>query len=359
MYTIEPSDDDTVKVSTYPANLVTASKQNGNLLQLEFNKDVAYDSNEGGVQIYFPASQLKSVNVAADSVAQILDGFTNIDSLRVSSDAKLYATMLSGSDNKDENDEAYRLRDLSVSSDAQAFVLSNYNIKNVKVSSDGQLTLQSPMVKDVRVSSDAVLKMKGNITSAKVSSDGKLTLDGNVVGDGNVEVTSDAGVTIFGSVSSSTSVRVSSDGNFNVGAELAASVEVTSDGRVRAPNCNTVSTRSDGKCIVDNNINGSVNVSVDTLPLTRKGTEHCGSFSSWQGSRKGKFWSIFGVACAVVVCYVCYRRCKNCPEKATDFVVFSWIERVHRIFCRKPVGRPEETVLPAHATTETTQARSP
>ena len=316
MYTIEPSDDDQVRVSTYPADLVSAKKENNGLLQLEFNEDVAYGSSEGGVQIFFPSSQLKDVTVAADSIAQIFDGFTNINSLRVSSDAQLYATMLSSSDGDASSDN--KLSSLSVSSDAKAVVLSNYNITKVSVSSDGELTLQSPMANEVSVSSDAILKMNGNIASARVSSDGKFTLEGNVFGSRNIKVSSDGGVTVYGTVSSSTTIRVSSDGKFNLGgSNLKSSVEATSDGQVRAPNCDTVTTRSDGKCIVDNNIQSNVDVVVDTLPLTRKGTTHCGNFNWWSSSWKGKFWSLFGIAVFLSSFYICYRYCcrKNCHDK--------------------------------------------
>ena len=52
---------------------------------------------------------------------------------------------------------------------------------------------------------------------------------------------------------------------------MGASVEASSDAKVSAPTCEGVTMRSDAKCIVDNTISGSVDITVDlqyrTMPL--------------------------------------------------------------------------------------------
>ena len=165
MVTIEPTTDgtDQVQVSTYPANLVTASTGDDSTLKLTWNEDVAFDSNvkEGGIRIFFPADQLKSVSVTADSEAQILNGFTSIEYIKVSSDAKLQADLLSltknnqndidGDDNDDDDDPKF---EVFVKSDAQATVLSSIAISKLDVSSDAHASIGAN-VHGLSVKSDA------------------------------------------------------------------------------------------------------------------------------------------------------------------------------------------------------------
>lgn len=274
MMTILPNDDGSgkVKIITFPQDLVTAKKSRNSQLELEFNPDVAFDVNEGGIQIFFPPDQLQAVSVAADAETQIFDGFTSITSISVSSDAKLQANLVSLTNNSSNVDE-YDL-EVSVSSDARATIISSAPLKKLDVSSDGYVQLQAPSIAKLSVSSDGVAEINGDIlTEAKISSDATVTIDGDLSGEASIS--SDATVTIYGSVAGT--VQVSSDGELNVGNGITGTVRASSDADVNAPSCDNVSTNSGADCDVEDDIEGQVTVTVETKSLTLEGTEHCGN----------------------------------------------------------------------------------
>jgi hypothetical protein len=92
MFTFEPSSSNATEISSFPKDFVTL-EGDGDMLKLRWNEDVAYDSTEGGwVRLAFPPDQLKELSVSASSKAQILDGFTGMENILVSSSADLYAT---------------------------------------------------------------------------------------------------------------------------------------------------------------------------------------------------------------------------------------------------------------------------
>lgn len=320
MVTILPSsaDDESVKVLTFPADLVKAINENKNELQLEWNEDVAFDGDidEAGVQIQFPASKLQAVLVSSDSKAQVFEGFSNLDTLKISSDAQLWAnfTALTGSTSLPDMSE------ISVSSDGQAYIYTDTSaVSSVTVSSDAVLHLSAPnaVVSSVKVSSDAraAMKVASISESTRVSSDAELSIEGDLMG--RTEVSSDAVTKVYGSHTVSGSIKVSSDGRLYVGkdATLDASIEVRSDAKIYAPNCENVSTSSDGKCYVDTAIDGSVKVTVEKQPLTRTGTERCNPFLDWDFSFNGTGAAIMGILIAIGIFVCCRRRWKRkCRE---------------------------------------------
>lgn len=310
MITIQPNTDDDgssdeVKIVTFPKDLVIAKERIDGQLELEFNAEVAFDTDVGGIQIFFPPDQLKAVSVSADAQAQILDGFTSIESVSVSSDAKLQANLNSLEDQSD--------LDVSVTSDARATIISRAALKKLHVSSDGYLRIQTPNISTLSVSSDGFAEINGNILSeAKVSSDAKVTIDGNL--DADASISSDAKVTVFGSVTGT--VNMSSDAKLNVGngGSITGKVHASTDAHVRAPNCDNVSTHTDAKCRVDNGIEGHVSVEVKEQALTLQGTDTCGYLSpdGVLALTLSLLAVAIFVAAIVTCCYFCCRGLLFC-----------------------------------------------
>ena len=301
MFTIlpSPSNDETVKVSTYPANLVTVDDSSGDELKFTWNKDVAYDVSEGGIKVYFPVDQLKEVSAAAYDHVQVLSGFTSVNSLSVSSDAVLSANLTTLRDSVS--------LELSVSSDGSAKVLSSAPLNKLKISSDGKAWVDAPMVDYVKVSSDGKLDLKGSARDAKVSSDGHVNIDGSLQSG---KISSDGRITVYGNVTGT--IELSSDAKLYVGGTIedSASLEAKSDARVYASSCNRVATKSDGRCVIDNDINGQVVVDVPVQPYTQEGTHRC-----WRDTFDWWWWALIGVAVVAFIvsisCLVIQRRRQN------------------------------------------------
>lgn len=293
MFTFEPSTSDRITVSTYPPDLVTAIGSN-NELRFLWNPDVAYKEKEGGVKIGLPPNKVSYLSIAADTRAQILYGLTGLKHIDVSSDASLYANLTSlGNSSTDElvSEEGFVL---TVHSDAFAIVAVDILVSRLEVTSDARLELQAPIVKSLKVSSDAHLSLLGSANHSEVTSDATMTIDGDLQ---DARISSDAKVTVYGKVTGE--VTVSSDGKLSVGEEISesASVEASSDGRVNAPTCDKVSTKSDAKCSVDTSISGEVIIDIPIRDFTRTGTERCtGIFLEW--------WHWVLVACAFIPCAI-------------------------------------------------------
>jgi len=92
MFTIQPST--VAYVSSFPADLVTPVIS-GNELKFEWNDAVAKDATSGGVQIGLPSDQFNKLLLADGLRAQILDGFTSVQSLEVNGGSTLKATLTS------------------------------------------------------------------------------------------------------------------------------------------------------------------------------------------------------------------------------------------------------------------------
>eukprot|EP00542_Grammatophora_oceanica_P020999 CAMPEP_0194029006 /NCGR_PEP_ID=MMETSP0009_2-20130614/2861_1 /TAXON_ID=210454 /ORGANISM="Grammatophora oceanica, Strain CCMP 410" /LENGTH=447 /DNA_ID=CAMNT_0038668569 /DNA_START=45 /DNA_END=1388 /DNA_ORIENTATION=+ len=313
MFTIEVSEDENVWVSSSPANLVSAKSSSSGegddeTLRLVWN-NVAYDSvninQPAGVRIAFPFAQLKAVDLSSDVVAQILDGFTQLTSLKVSSDAVVSAALHSLADDTGEE----RL-DVSVSSDAVATVASKIPVSRLSASSDAKVALEAPFVEEVKASSDAQVSIKGSVDGdIKVNSDARVTVDGNLAGEGNCALSSDAILTVYGNVTTSGTVSLSSDAKLRIGGVMGDGVEIqaTSDSRVHTPNgCDQVSTSSDAKCIVDDSISGQVSVDVTVQDLTLTGKDGCGSWG-WSSANKS-WWIIVAVLVPLAVVFYATRH---------------------------------------------------
>jgi hypothetical protein len=95
MYTVQPSDGDTVTIETYPPDLVEVGiDENDGTLYFKFNADVAAADpvpDEAGMVVNFPASQLRSVKICCDQTIQIKDGFTDVQELVVNTGAMAQA----------------------------------------------------------------------------------------------------------------------------------------------------------------------------------------------------------------------------------------------------------------------------
>jgi hypothetical protein len=150
MFTFEPVDNDKITILTYPKDLVTfdvdRSEDGSSMILMQWNDDVAKDAKRGGgVRILFPPHQLKQVDVADKLKAQILDGFTEIESLSVSNKATLQATF---------TNLTVPIRIVSAKSlSAHLTVISNAGFENVQVSAFANLELQGNVHDQVSVSS--------------------------------------------------------------------------------------------------------------------------------------------------------------------------------------------------------------
>ena len=244
MFTFQVADNAT-SVSSFPADLVVVG-EDGDRLTLDWNEGVAYSADEGGVKISLPADQLTKVSVAASSRAQILDGFTSVTELEVSSSAKLWATFTT------LDSTSFKLR---VTSSADAQVISNQLVTSLTVTSSANCLLEAPEVETLDVSSSADLTMKGDVQSGVITSSADVNIDGMVTGD--LEVTSSADLKC---------------------GEITGSVDVNSSGDVTAPSCDAVTTSSSGSCSTGNP--NSVTVTIDEQFMTRRGTSRCSRGSS-------------------------------------------------------------------------------
>ena len=256
MFTFEPADEnDNVAIFTTPQDLVTfdydrSSGGSSSRLTIQWNDDIAKDATEGGVRILFPPDQLKQVDVADKTKAQILDGFTKIESLSVSNKATLQATF---------TNLTVPIQMVSVTHlFSKATIISNAGFEQVKVSAFAGLTIQGDVHGQVSVSSYAGLNVRGNIDSGTVSDSGDLVIAGDVSGALSASSSATLSVkSISGSVSASSSATVHSS--------------FSSD-------CRHVETSSGAKCKVSDI--DDVTVEVDRQPFTLQGTDNkC--YTSW------------------------------------------------------------------------------
>ena len=148
MFTIFPSNDGCgVTIETSPPNLVTVNSVFRGHLMFEWNKDVSSAATSGGsVRIGIPSDRLKGVRLNGGHNVQIVEGFTNIYSLSVSSNLKynpfktnssatIRASMMSLSDSTD----------LELLNDGgQMYVQTNVPVAYGRVTSGGQSWIETP-----------------------------------------------------------------------------------------------------------------------------------------------------------------------------------------------------------------------
>lgn len=88
MYTVEPVVGTEVKVLTNPPDLVEVGYDEvDELFYFKFIQEISQDADDAGVIVQFPSGQLRSVNTCCSQSVQIKEGFTNFQSLTVSTNA--------------------------------------------------------------------------------------------------------------------------------------------------------------------------------------------------------------------------------------------------------------------------------
>jgi hypothetical protein len=279
MFTLEPADDDKVTISTYPKDLVTFDRS-GSRIYIKWNDEVAKDAKKGGVRIFFPPDQLQQVDVADRTKAQILDGFTNMESLSVSNKATMQATF---------TNLTFPIRILSATSlFAKGTVISNAGFEQVKVSAYATLTIQGDVQEQVSVSSYARLTVRGNVDSGSVSDSGELYVDGDV----------------SGTFSASSSAKLSA-GSITGSVSASASATVYSS---FSSDCENVETSSGAKCKVSDI--DEVTIEIEEQPSTLEGTdEKC--YYSWKYVAIAASVSLVLVVCLMTYCWLRKRRRKR------------------------------------------------
>jgi hypothetical protein len=271
MFTLEPADDDKVTISTNPKDLVTFDRS-GSRIYIQWNDDVAKDANEGGVRIFFPPDQLKQVDVTDKIGAQILDGFTSMESLIVSNKATLEATF---------TNLMFPIRMLSVTSlFAKGTVISNAGFEQVSVSSFANVFIQGDVQEQVSVSSYAGLTVRGSVNSGSVSSSAELYLDGDISGAFSASSSAQLSArSITGSVSASSSSTVYSS--------------FSSD-------CENVETSSRAKCKLSDM--DEVTVQIEQQPFTLEGADNkC--YYAWTYVLIAASVSLVLVIVCLMICY--------------------------------------------------------
>eukprot|EP00978_Attheya_sp_CCMP212_P018482 scaffold50592_cov46-Attheya_sp.AAC.6 len=245
MFTIQPSTDGTITVSSFPPNIVQVNQIRTSILDIEW---LPYNSSSavvgGGVIISCPPNQMKIVDVGASSIAQIRDGFTSVENIIVSTSAKLIATFTS------LNSSSLKL---DVSTSGSATVASNQAYDEVIVSTSGIVALDAD-AKRVIVSTSGRLSMDGNAETGNIDTSGSATIGGEITGD----------------------MTVSTSGRLSVGGDITGSIEASTSGSVAASSCENVSVSTSGRCTPTNV--EPVSILVPDLPLTLpSGSYQCSS----------------------------------------------------------------------------------
>jgi len=179
MFTIFPSKDDSrITVETSPPNLVTAKiSASGDALLFKWNTDVSSTATSGGVRIGIPTDQLRRVNADGGHNVQILDGFTNITSLKTGLNSTIRASMTSAISTY------IRLWNWG----GQMYVQTNITVDNVSVFAGGQTWVEIPSINSISVMDNgSELNIKGDIDdryiSNEVSDGAQLTVTGTITG---------------------------------------------------------------------------------------------------------------------------------------------------------------------------------
>ena len=133
-------------------------------------------SGGGGVKISLPASQLKSVTVGGDTVAQVLDGFTSVTSVESNDSSTLRATFTSSS----STDFTVDAHDSS-----EMYVKSNVAVTGGKITDSSQAWVETPSFSGVDVSDSGELEVLGDVGGGSLSDSATLTVTGTITGSLN------------------------------------------------------------------------------------------------------------------------------------------------------------------------------
>jgi len=194
MFTIFPSDNDKdgssggggVTVETSPANLFTVKNEwyeysdFGGSLIFEWNQNVSSIATYGGVRIGVPSDQLLKVSVGDGHNVQILDGFTNITSLRVRHDDSILHALMTTS--------ISTWLSLSNGQGGNMYVKTNIPVDSSLISSGGRSYVETPSYNNIWVDGvDSELNIKGDINVSttnftRVSEGAQLTVTGTITG---------------------------------------------------------------------------------------------------------------------------------------------------------------------------------
>jgi len=167
-FTIEPSpENNTVIVSSLPANVVEVYVGQGNLLQFTFTDLSQQNPNATGVRVQFPSAQLLGVNVTEGNSAQIIDGFPNIAHINVD-DSSLYANMTNLTTSINLNLRGAIVEcDIGTNTSAMISLIDSSNLQLKGYIVDGVIDSKSValiegMVDKVRLTGGATLNINGN-----------------------------------------------------------------------------------------------------------------------------------------------------------------------------------------------------
>ena len=247
MFTIEPGTE--VGVFANVADLVVAQVAVDGVLRFSWNSQVASGAFSGGVKITTPADQLRSVVASLSERrdwtvedswtrrdVQILEGFTSIDTLEVSS--------------------AGHIQVWASLTDVQ-------NDLSVKVDRNGRVDLKSGDLKSLAVHGDGAVfaDVDGSVDNL------------DVTGSGHVILTAPGGIK-NGSVDAADGRTSRLNANSTVTGRLTAAGAA----RVFLPSCANVSTSGEAKCFEELLTQYTVRAGyVDTSrrPATRQGTHMC------------------------------------------------------------------------------------
>ena len=165
MYTIEIADN--VTVSTSPANLVTVHLK-GNALS--FTHSVV-KATHGGVKIGLPAGKFNSLTIGGQTNAQILDGFTAVNSLSVTGQSVLTADLSSN---------ALPVT-LDVTGQSTVTLKSGRNLSG-KITGQSAIRVETPSYDDLLITGQSQIYIDGNVNSASVNGQSIMVVSGNVTG---------------------------------------------------------------------------------------------------------------------------------------------------------------------------------
>jgi len=189
MFTIYPSD--TVTVSSYPANLVSVTIDNsggansgsgGTTMKFAWG-DGAFDGGSspggGGVKIGIPVStssnSLKRVDVDGGMMVQILDGFSQMETLNVMGASKMWGTFYQLNSYGNEIS-------LSVDGNSEAIVDSTGPLGEVRVGGASVVKTKAPSIDDIDVNGSSKLVTEGNIAGGSVDGGSTVKATGAVIG---------------------------------------------------------------------------------------------------------------------------------------------------------------------------------
>jgi len=154
MFTIEPGTE--VGVSANVADLVVAEVADDGVLRFAWDSRVAGGAISGGVRITMPADQLRSVVVGGrggyNHNAQILEGFTSIDTLEVSGSTFVWASL--DDVQTDLSVEAYErgtvrlksadLKSLTAGGQARIYVELDSSVNSLDLSGQSRVFVKAP-----------------------------------------------------------------------------------------------------------------------------------------------------------------------------------------------------------------------